>query len=258
MTTIEPSPIPVLAPFEVVNPDGKAPILITCDHAENHIPDDLERLGLDPDRLGEHIAYDIGAKQVAIQLSKRFDAPLLLAKYSRLVVDLNRFPDDPSLIPSHSDGHQIRGNQGLAPTDRGARIARFFTPYHHKHQALVDQLVERHSKPLIFAVHSFTPIMNDIVRPWHYGVLWDRCAALGHALADALEQDRSLIIGRNQPYNAVEPKGYSLNVHAQDRDIPMGLIEIRQDLIVDKSGQHNSARIVGDALAYVQNGAGWS
>ncbi len=53
----------------------------------------LGSLGLPAHELERHIAYDIGAEQVARGLSKRLDAPLVLQRYSRLVYDCNRPPE---------------------------------------------------------------------------------------------------------------------------------------------------------------------
>ncbi len=201
-------------PYDVLNEDGDASILITCDHADNRIPESLMGLSISDDLLEQHIAYDIGAKQVAIMLSEKFSAPLLMANYSRLVVDLNRHPGDPGLIPEVSDGHEIRGNQGLTFEQRQQRMDEIFTPYHNRHKALVDELVKRHTAPIVFSVHSFTPVMQDFQRPWHYGVLWDQCHELAEKLVVSLRENESLCVGENQPYNATEPRGYSMNVHA--------------------------------------------
>lgn len=57
-------------------------MMIACDHAGNKIPNKLGSLGLAATLLEDHIAYDIGARQVAMILSKQFDAPLLLANYA--------------------------------------------------------------------------------------------------------------------------------------------------------------------------------
>jgi len=236
------------ADFEVINPNGRAPMLITCDHASNRIPDELSGLGMSGELLLEHIAYDIGAKQVAIRLSREFDAPGIFGTYSRLVVDLNRFPDDPSIIPKVSDHHQIPGNRALTEAQRQDRIQRFFDPYHQRHEEMVDQLLENHAHPLIFSVHSFTSEMNDIKRPWHYGVLWDQCEHWAQLFCKALDRNGSLCIGKNEPYNATSPKGYSMNVHAQDRGVDMGLIEIRQDLIDNEQGQAEAAAVLAQAL----------
>jgi len=51
-------------PFEILQPQGRAPLLIICDHASRAIPRVLGRLGLDETLLMRHIGWDIGAAEV--------------------------------------------------------------------------------------------------------------------------------------------------------------------------------------------------
>lgn len=70
----------------------------------------------------EHIAWDIGALALAEELSRRLDAPLLAAGYSRLLIDLNRPLEAPDSIPPHSEVYPVPGNRELSR--RCAAIAR--------------------------------------------------------------------------------------------------------------------------------------
>ena len=74
-------------PLELVNPAGKAQIVICSDHASSVAPKSLGTLGLDTSEFDSHIAVDIGAADVARRLAQAFDAPAILAGYSRLVID---------------------------------------------------------------------------------------------------------------------------------------------------------------------------
>lgn len=56
-------------PFEIVNPQGKSPVLLVCEHASRYIPEELAQLGLDDTVAAEHIAWDIGALDLARELS---------------------------------------------------------------------------------------------------------------------------------------------------------------------------------------------
>ncbi len=85
-------------PFSLVNPEGRRSLLIVCDHATNTIPRRLDALGLTPEQRGGHIAWDPGAAAVTRLLAIALDAPAVLSGYSRLVVDCNRAPDDPTAL----------------------------------------------------------------------------------------------------------------------------------------------------------------
>src|SRR5262245_16279033 len=117
-------------PVEIFNDGGAAPLLMACDHAGRRVPRRLGDLGLDAASFDRHIAWDIGAAEVARQLALRLDSPLVLAAYSRLVVDVNRRPDDPTCIPEESDGTVVPANRGLSAAARAARIAALHQPYH--------------------------------------------------------------------------------------------------------------------------------
>ena len=54
---------------------------------------------------------------------------------------------------------------------------------------------------LLVMMHSFTPAMNGVSRPWHCGVLYHRDARFAHALRDALLAEGDLVVGDNQPYS---------------------------------------------------------
>ena len=86
-------------PVQIVNPDGQADILLICEHASNRIPASLGSLGLDAKVRESHVAWDPGAREVAIIMAERLDAPLILQRFSRLVYDCNRPPDAPSAMP---------------------------------------------------------------------------------------------------------------------------------------------------------------
>ena len=241
-------------PFTIFNETGSAPMMIACDHASNRIPAKLDMLGLSPDLMELHIAYDIGARQVAMQLAERFNAPLLHASYSRLVLDLNRFPDDPAMFPDVSDQHEVPGNRKLENADKQLRIDTLFRPYHDMHSTMVQKLKKQFVKPIIVSIHSFTDQMDGATRPWHFGVLWDRDRALAEQLLENLNQQSSahpagLLIGDNKPYHAREPQGYSIAEHAAKQQVEMALIEIRQDLIADDVGQRWAADVLHDVIA---------
>src|SRR5262249_52697933 len=81
-----------------------AGLIVLCDHAGNALPLVYGTLGLPPQQLRRHIAYDIGAAPITSALAAAFDVPAVTTRYSRLLIDPNRGADDPTLIMRLSDG----------------------------------------------------------------------------------------------------------------------------------------------------------
>lgn len=80
------------------NAEADSPFLLICDHAGNRIPSALGTLGLGPEDLTRHIAYDIGILGVSELLADRLRTPLVFQRYSRLVVECNRLYASESLL----------------------------------------------------------------------------------------------------------------------------------------------------------------
>lgn len=231
----------------VLNPHATVAPLFVADHAANRVPVALDGLGLGPEALGRHIAFDIGVMDMTQRLADRFAATAVIHNYSRLILDPNRELDDPTSICAISDGVVVPANRRLTPADRAARAAAFFDPYQNRVAAELDRLTAALGRvPPLVAVHSFTPCLhNGAQRPWHVGILWTRDDRLAGPLIAALKAPGDLIVGDNEPYDARNAHGYTVEHHADPRGCPAALIEVRQDLIATPE----TARAWGDRLA---------
>ena len=87
--------------------------LVTCDHATNRVPPEVNGgcLGLPEEDMARHIAYDVGAAGLTSHLASLLDAPAILSRFSRLVIDPNRGEDDPTLLMKLYDGTIILANR---------------------------------------------------------------------------------------------------------------------------------------------------
>jgi predicted N-formylglutamate amidohydrolase len=206
--------------------DGNSTLLLLCDHASAALPDGYGRLGLDAALFGTHIAADIGAATVTRALASRFGAAAVLGRWSRLLIDLNRGEDDPTLVMKLSDGSIIPGNRDAGPDEVARRIRDFHAPYHDAVTAELDRIGPRAA---ILSIHSFTPAWKGKARPWEIGVLWDTDARLAKPLMQRLTQ-HAMIWGDNEPYSG-RLENDCLNRHGTRRGLPHVLVEIRQDLI---------------------------
>jgi predicted N-formylglutamate amidohydrolase len=232
-------------PFSIHNEQGKAPLLLLCDHATKAVPRALGDLGISPAELSRHIGWDIGGLDAAIALGEAVDAPLVASGYSRLVIDCNRWPGGEGSTPEISDGTPVPANKGLTKEQIDARSEACFWPYHREVDRQLDRMTANGAKVALLVMHSFTPQMNGFRRPWHVGVLWNDDARLPEPLLAELRRDRELVVGDNEPYSARASYEYTLNAHARTRKLAHCSLEVRQDLI----DTPDTARVWGHRLA---------
>lgn len=232
--------------------------LVTCDHARNAVPDFVSGgdLGLPPEDMNRHIAYDVGAEGVARELARLLRGACVGAGFSRLAIDPNRGEDDPTLLMRICDGTVVPGNRRADAREREARLERLHRPYH----AAVAALAARRSDTIIVAVHSFTPrLRGKPPRPWHVGVLHAEDERLSRPLVAALRREGDLCVGDNEPYSGHLP-GDSVCRHALRHGRPNTLLELRNDLIEAPQAQAAWARrlapILEDAARQMGEAAG--
>lgn len=234
---------------EFVNIDGAADILLVCDHASRRFPSDYGDLGLPAAELERHIAYDIGSAALTRRLSALLDAPAVLARWSRLLIDVNREADSPTLIPEVSDGTLIPGNRGLTDVERQRRVARFYHPFHDAVEDRIRRITADGRTPLVIGMHSFTPVMNGVARPWDVGLLWNRDPRLAQAMIAAYRRS-GLTVGDNEPYSG-RHLFYTMDRHGAGNGLPQATLEIRQDHIGDAAGVEHWAAVTADVIAEI-------
>jgi N-formylglutamate deformylase len=150
---------------------GRVPLLISLPHVGTDIPpalaDRLVPRALASEDTDWHLA------RLYRPLAEALGASLIVARYSRYVVDLNRPPDDQPLYPGAS------GGTGLVPTrffsseplyrdgaepDAAAIAERrdaYWRPYHDALAAELQRLHAEHGRALLFDGHS---IRSEL--PW--------------------------------------------------------------------------------------------
>jgi predicted N-formylglutamate amidohydrolase len=242
------------APVTVHNAGGASPFLLVADHAGNLMPRALGRLGIAAAECERHIAWDIGIAGVGRLLADALDATLIQQDYSRLVIDCNRPPGTPTSIPEISEHTPIPGNVGLSEVDKAARAREIFWPYHERIEAELDRRAQDRRPAALIALHSFTPVFKGATRPWHAGVLYNRDPRFAHRLLALLNAEQDLFVGENAPYIVTDASDYTIPVHAEQRGLHHVLMEIRQDLIGDKSGQGAWARRLARLLPLAYEG----
>jgi predicted N-formylglutamate amidohydrolase len=231
----------VNAAFELIGVPKAGGLMIIADHASNHVPDTVD-LKIDQIFLNDHIAWDIGVDPVSRLIAKQAHCAAILSMNSRLVVDLNRYANEASVIPLGSDNIVIKGN-ALSPEQRADRLELY---YHPSHDQIASCLCAA-PPALILSLHSFTPLLAskpDEMRPWDVGVLYNQDERAPR-IAIPMLQDFGLNVGDQIPYSG-KLLNATMNRHAEANGIPYLGIEMRQDLVSDDVGQARFASILAE------------
>lgn len=226
LSTADPTPV------EIVNPDSSSPVFLLCEHAGQAIPAALSGLGISESIRASHRGWDIGAEALARALATRLAAPLVVQRYSRLVFDCNRPPDSPLAIPMESDGVAFIENQNCNAAERAARAEEIFAPM----TASIDAMLTPQRK-FAFSIHSFTPKMNGVDRPWHAGFLSRTDLKTANAICDHIAAVRpDLTLAINAPYQIETDGDWFIPAQAESRGLMHSLIEVRNDQLLDAAG----------------------
>jgi predicted N-formylglutamate amidohydrolase len=232
----------------VSNPGGESPIVLICDHASNHIPDEFGSLGLEPGELTRHIAWDPGAAPVAQRMSAALDAALVESSISRLVIDCNRSLEAPDLVPELGEATLVPGNIALSAEALDERVALAWRPFHNAIEQLIRDRLRAGRETRLVSIHSFTPCFLGTRRPWQVGVIHDDDMRMARPLIAALRAADGLVVGVNEPYSPADRVYYTLERHARSRGLPCVMIEIRNDVIDTEQGQRRWADMLASIL----------
>ena len=228
----------------VVNAGSRSPVVLVCEHASHHVPDQYAGLGLAPEIARSHAAWDPGAAGVAEAMSALLNAPLVRSNVSRLVYDCNRPPESPTAIRETSEIYDIPGNSGLSAEDRAYRVQTVYRPF----RAALQRVMAERDAGVLVTVHSFTPVYHGRTREVELGILHDRDSRLADAMLSGAARHTAMIVRRNEPYGPKDEVTHTLAEHALPRGWPNVMLEIRNDLIDTPARRQDVARQLAGML----------
>ncbi|HWA43334.1 MAG TPA: N-formylglutamate amidohydrolase, partial [Hypericibacter adhaerens] len=134
-------------------------ILLICEHAGRAVPAPWADLGLPRALLDTHFGWDAGAGALTEALADRLKAPAILATWSRLFLDINRFETDWDVMRPDLAGIPVPANIAPDPADRALRERVARKPFD---RATFDHLAgfAASQRPAVVSIHSFTPLVN--------------------------------------------------------------------------------------------------
>ena len=142
--------------------EGTSPLLISVPHDGRLIPEP-QRARMTPAGLAIpdtdwHVAE-------LYSFARDLGASMLVARYSRYVVDLNRPPDDGTLYagqvatglcPRYTFAGEplYRDDAPVTAAEIAERVQRYWCPYHERLRLALDEIRQRHGYALLWDAHS--------------------------------------------------------------------------------------------------------
>lgn len=173
-------------------------LLVTCEHGGNRVPAGYRGL-FDDHRalLHSHRGYDRGSLRMAQDLADHFGAPLIFSTTTRLLVDLNRSPGHPRLFSE--------ATRGLPRAVRDRLVENHHRPYRSQVERRIGCEVAAGRRVVHLSSHSFTPVLDGVVRNADVGLLYDPARPGERALArrwqaSIRELDPAIRVRLNYPY----------------------------------------------------------
>lgn len=141
---------------------GSAPLLISLPHDGSLIPEAFKSRMVESARCAPDTDWHVSRLYA---FARELGASILVPRYSRYVVDLNRPPDDTSLYPGQNTtglcpAVQFSGEavyldgQSPGPAEVAERVERYWRPYHDTLVAELDRIRGEHGRAVLWEGHS--------------------------------------------------------------------------------------------------------
>lgn len=226
-------------------------LVMTCEHASNAIPPEIEVNARDRDWLQTHWAWDLGAAALTRQIVNHKACVAILSKVSRLVCDTNRTIDAASFILRDVEGYRLSFNEGVSHDETQRRIETYYKPYHTLVDDCLAERVSRGGDVVLLSIHSFTPFYNGQHRPMELGVLFDSYEPVARRFAGHLTEE-GFKVALNKPYSGRDGLIYSVYRHGTEHGVVYLELEVRQDLLATPRQVEVVAERVCRALTNLQ------
>jgi predicted N-formylglutamate amidohydrolase len=241
----------MVPPFSRLAPNRLTPFVLTCEHAYGRLPPGIGTTAADRAVLRTHFGWDIGAWELTREIARRLGTGATGGRWSRLWIDLNRPAGDPMLVREDVEGHEPSWNGGIDEREIARRYVETHVRYHQEIDREIAHRLTHSVRPVLLAIHTYTPVWNGRPRRFDAGVLYDENRREAAILAAALRKT-GLEVRYNQPYSGKRGLMYSIDRHGRHHRLPCLELEINQELL-SRSGKTNTvARSVARGLREIE------
>jgi len=141
---------------------GTAPLFVSLPHDGTELPEDIAACMTDGARRVPDTDWHVSRLYA---FARELGASMIVPKFSRYVVDLNRPPDDESLYPGQNTtglcplvqfSNEPIYRDGQEPTKREitARVKKYWRPYHDALTEEIARIKARHGRIVLWEGHS--------------------------------------------------------------------------------------------------------
>lgn len=173
-------------------------LIVSCEHGGREVPHEYATCFAEHAALLDcHRGWDPGALQLGREIADALGAPLYASTTTRLLIDLNR-----------SMGHRqlfSEATRGLTRAARAEIAVRHYRPHRDAIEGEVARRIGAGAQVIHIASHSFTPVLNGVVRRADVAWLYDPKRAGESTLArrwmaEFARRAPGLRLRRNYPY----------------------------------------------------------
>jgi predicted N-formylglutamate amidohydrolase len=178
-----------------------ARFVLSCEHGGNEIPAAYSELFASPaaeSALGSHRGWDPGSLEITERLAALLEAPMVVQRMSRLLVECNRSQEHPQIWSEFS--------RGLGRVDKARLLNDVWQGYRDAVRREIGT-IERGVRVVHVSVHTFTPVWRGRRRATDVGLLYDparegerRLAGMWRRSLGEQPSARGLVVHRNRPY----------------------------------------------------------
>jgi len=179
----------------------KIALVFSCEHAVDTVPKEYQQLFAPfSTLLASHRGIDFGAKAIAESFKKKFPCDLIQAQATRLLVDCNR-------SISHSSCFS-EVTRDLPDSEKNKITTTYYLPFREQVTSLIQKHVHLGFQVWHLSIHSFTPVMNEVVRNAEIGFLYDPKRLTERTAAKQWQKAIKTVapdlrVRRNYPYSGV-------------------------------------------------------
>lgn len=219
-------------------------IMLTCEHGGNQIPASYRvQFKAHKDVLSTHRGLDIGVLEIAKLMQKKLKAPFIYSTISRLVVDLNRSLNNPTLFSEFM--------KRLPKATLQKVLAKYYFPHWVKVRKNIRILLHTEKRVVHVAVHSMTDQLNGQKRKMHLALLYNPAFKneVGFSsswIKELRKEFPDYIIARNKPYRG-DGDGLTCEMRKENRpDNYVGLeIELNQGMLLKMNAKQKATLASG-------------